>query len=76
MVRWWEMNYQSLTEKIYNYYYWGHEPSQPQLKLGSFNNQAKIARAKLARTKLARDILTWARAEPELSHELELVYAP
>jgi hypothetical protein len=31
-----------------------HEPSRPQLKLGSFNYRAGLARAKLARARLAR----------------------
>jgi hypothetical protein len=38
------------------------EPSQPQLKLNSFNYRARLARAKLAR----------ARIKLELTHEPEL----
>jgi hypothetical protein len=47
-----------------------HEPSRPQLKLGSFNYRARLARVILARARLAR-----ARSEPELSHEPEIFCA-
>jgi hypothetical protein len=49
--------------------------SRPQLKLGSFNYRARLARAKLARVILARARLARARAEPEPSHEPELFCA-
>jgi hypothetical protein len=52
-----------------------HEPSRPQLKLGSFNYRARLARAKLARVILARARLARVRAEPEPSNEPELFYA-
>jgi hypothetical protein len=52
-----------------------HEPSRPQLKLGSFNYRARLARAKLARVILARARLARTRAEPELSHEPEIFCA-
>jgi hypothetical protein len=39
-----------------------HEPSRLQLKLGSFNYRARLARAKLARVILARARLARARA--------------
>jgi hypothetical protein len=41
-----------------------HEPSQPQLKLGSFNYRARLARAKLVQVILARARLAQARDEP------------
>jgi hypothetical protein len=52
-----------------------HEPSRPQLKLGSFNYRARLARAKLARVILARARLARVRAEPEPSNEPELFCA-
>jgi hypothetical protein len=42
-----------------------HEPSKPQIKLGSFSYQVILARAKLTR----------ARTEPELSDKVELFCA-
>jgi hypothetical protein len=52
-----------------------HEPSRPQLKLGSFNYRAGLARAKLARVILARARLARAQVEPELSYEPEFFCA-
>jgi hypothetical protein len=59
------------TKNIYINYFFiqaesSHEPSQPQLKLGSFNYRARLARAKLTRAILARTRLARARVEPEL----------
>jgi hypothetical protein len=62
------------SKKIYKLFFIraesSHEPSRPQLKLGSFNYRARLARARLARVILAR-----VRSEPDLSHEPELFCA-
>jgi hypothetical protein len=81
MVRWWERSYQIRVrqKKKYKLFFIraesSHEPSRPQLKLGSFSYRTRLARAKLARVILARARLARARAEPELSHDPELFCA-
>jgi hypothetical protein len=56
-------------KKIYKNYFFiqtesSHESNRPQLKLGSFNYRARLARAKLAQVILAQARLARARAEP------------
>jgi hypothetical protein len=58
----------NLTEKI-AYKLLLFETSQPQFKLGSFKDRARITRTNLNRIRLARAKL--ARIESELSHEPE-----